>query len=120
MTHLTEAHAGVKKNKPTDGSSRDTAVNNASLVYNPSVWTTEATVTPSLVGVLFFVRSLLYRYPFLALVWLVPFLEFGVAKVHQVSMLAMTEIAGCHRLDARRLPDPIPIRSLLEHVSCLC
>ena len=57
--HSTETYTGEKKNKPTDGSSRSAAVNNASVVYNPSVWITEATVIPSLSDALFFLRSLL-------------------------------------------------------------
>ena len=87
-THSTETHTGAKKNKSTDGSSRSAAVNNASLVYNPSVWTTEAAVVPSLSDALFFLRSLLYHFPFWALLlypmvkWLVPFIEFGAVKAH--------------------------------------
>ena len=103
-THSTETHTGAKKNKPTDGSSRSAAVNNASLVYDPSVWTTEATVVPSLSDALFFLRSLLYHFPFLALLiypmvkWLVPFVEFGAVKAHQVSMIAMAEIAAVSQI----------------------
>ena len=101
MTHSTETHTGVKKNKPTYGSSRGAAVNNASLIYDPSVWTTEATVIPSLSVAHFFLRSLLYHFPFsVALLicpmvkWLVPFIKFGVVKAHQVSMPAMAKIAA--------------------------
>ena len=99
-THSTEMHTGAKKNKPTNGSSCSATVNNASLVYNASVWTTEATVVPSLSDALFFLRSLLYHFPSLALLlypmvkWLVPFIEFGAVKVHQVSMFAMAELAA--------------------------
>ena len=103
-THSMETYTGVKKNKPFDGSSRGAAVNNASLVYNCSVWTTEATVVPSLSDAVFFLRSLLYNFPFLALLiypmvkWMVPFIEFGVVKAHQASMLAMAESAAVNRM----------------------
>ena len=55
---------------------------------------------PSLSDALFFFRSLLYHFPFLALLlypmvkWLVPFIEFEAFKAHQVSMIAMAEIVA--------------------------
>ena len=50
-THSTATHTGGKK--ASDGSNGGAAVNNVSLVYDPSVWTTEATVAPSVTDVLY-------------------------------------------------------------------
>ena len=81
-THSTATHTGGKK--ASDGSNGGAAVNNVSLVYDPSVWTTEATVAPSVTDFIFVIRKLCIRFPILCfLIYpiamsLVPYLELAI------------------------------------------
>ena len=81
-THSTATHTGGRK--ASDGSNGGAAVNNVSLVYDPSVWTTEATVAPSVTDFIFVIRKLCIRFPILCfLIYpiamsLVPYLELAI------------------------------------------
>ena len=59
-THATATHTGSKKG--ADGANGGgTAINNVSLAFDPSVWTTEIKVAPSVTDVLFVLRTAVTR-----------------------------------------------------------
>jgi hypothetical protein len=60
-THTTATHTGGKKTVTDGANAGGTAINNVSLAFDPSVWTTEIEVVPSVTDALFVLRTMVTR-----------------------------------------------------------
>ncbi|KAI2490670.1 hypothetical protein MHU86_23913 [Fragilaria crotonensis] len=97
-THATATHTGVKKSSdgPQGGG---TAINNVSLAFDPSVWTTEIEVVPSVTDTLFVLRTMVTRIlPVLVLLLTYVMAIFSVpfAKTMWTSTLEIIQLAMAH------------------------
>jgi len=97
-THATATHTGVKKN--SEGPQGvGSAINNVSLAFDPSVWTTEIEVIPSVTDALFVLRTMVTRIlPVLVLLLTYVMAIFSVpfAKTMWTSTLEIIQLAMAH------------------------
>ena len=122
-THSTATHTGGKK---ANDDGNGAAINNVSLVYDPSVWTTEtATSVPSLTDVMFVIQHLCVRLPVLwlllytAFMSLLPYLEMAIASLLSIARFTMASFCR-RRLDASRWSAPSPVCNHLGSSCHLC
>ncbi|KAI2512217.1 hypothetical protein MHU86_2093 [Fragilaria crotonensis] len=97
-THATATHTGVKKS--SEGPQGvGSAINNVSLAFDPSVWTTEIEVVPSVTDALFILRTMVTRIlPVLVLLLTYVMAIFSVpfAKTMWTSTLEIIQLAMAH------------------------
>jgi hypothetical protein len=97
-THATATHTGVKKS--SEGPQGvGSAINNVSLAFDPSVWTTEIEVIPSVTDALFVLRTMVTRIlPVLVLLLTYVMAIFSVpfAKTMWTSTLEIIQLAMAH------------------------
>jgi hypothetical protein len=60
-THTTATHTGGSKRGADEANGGGTAINNVSLAFDPSVWTTENDVIPSVTDALYVLRTMVTR-----------------------------------------------------------
>ena len=95
-THSTATHTGGKK-KASEGN--NAAVNNVSLVYDASAWTTAAAVTPSVTDILFVIRnafhSFVHHFPIL---FFLISMSIATTVVPYVELLIMNGIRATEKI----------------------
>ena len=119
-THSTATHTGKKASDA--GSSNGAAINNVSLVYDPSAWTTEATVIPSVTDIFFVIRAMMIRNPILALIIyplamaMVPYLEMVIEGLQQFAKFAMASFAA---VDWMQVAAQVKVQFVILWTTCV-
>ena len=97
-THATATHTGGGKKGADGANGGGTAINNVSLAFDPSVWTTEIEVVPSVTDALFVLRTMVTRIPVLVvlLTYVMAIFSVPFAKTMWSATLENFQLAMAH------------------------